>query len=881
MTVINNRYKITELLGEGGFGEVYKIEDLYEHNKVLALKKIRAKTLSKHTINIFKLEFKFLTSLTHPNLVKVYDFDVDKDTNELFFTMEYVKGESLFKNCKDKLSWNHVESYMVQAARAIAYIHSKGIIHYDIKPDNMLINEQGQLKLMDFGFAGTHEDSRVRGTIQFLAPEFILKRNITNRVDFFSLGVTFYYSISGKLPFTGKDKKEILFNTARGSVHPLNRSFLTSPPYLAAIIHTLLQKRAEQRFDSATEIIKALNHGRKERTYDHFVNEGIRGYFSSGRLIGRKGELELLTTSAFKIFRSGIFYDNKPVFMLGKAGNGKSSILREFRYHIQVKEDIDYFSATFITADDKPFQAFEIIIGEMVRLYNLNLSDYPGIQFLFAPKDKLDKVARDNLYRKNVKKNQADNINNFLISLSHKHKFVLELKSFNYANSASIDLISKITRSMRHNPEKEISFFVICTVQSEQLESYHKIFLRHEWEHIDALKIAPLDQPATSAYINDLLMLKKYPEAYATIIYNFTKGIPFYINELFVYMFRERIIDRKKGKWVQKSLSLEQLDHTPQQIAYANFKNLAEQEQLMLKGFHVIGRPVSFSMLKIFNKICQIDDDTIITEILATLCNRDVIQKIKYSDGFRYFITEKLLLRAIKEDFTDNEVKEINGLVAAYIEIHQGLNRDTIFTLSDYYYRSNDTHKLLQILPMAVNKAFQENDLKLASLNLERLYNIEEDREKKHNIFIAAIHTLENQGHYNGVLSRISKFYLENKKVRLSNLIDINLLKHRCALRLGDEQSLQETETWLLNSYKYKLVQRETMAKLLLWRGNYAENRAMHNKALKFYKKSGIIYKTMKKELQCAKSHVKTGRIYALSGKSNKALILLTDHSFY
>ena len=255
MNLVNQRYEINQILGQGGFGSVYKVSDHFENGKILALKKIKKEILSKKAINVFKHEFKFLISLIHPNLVKVHDFDIDKDTDELFFTMEYIQGSSLFKSLKESFSWEKVENNLIQACRALSYIHSKDVIHYDIKPDNIFIDSYGKLKIMDFGFAGSKNTTEVRGTMQFIAPELIMKKNVTHKIDFFSLGVTFYFSITGKLPFRGKDRQEIISNSIKGNYVPLGQIRKGVPDKLSKVISKMMQPDQENRYESADEII--------------------------------------------------------------------------------------------------------------------------------------------------------------------------------------------------------------------------------------------------------------------------------------------------------------------------------------------------------------------------------------------------------------------------------------------------------------------------------------------------------------------------------------------------------------------------------------------------------------------------------------------------
>ncbi|MCK4979286.1 MAG: serine/threonine protein kinase, partial [Candidatus Delongbacteria bacterium] len=476
MAIINQRYETVKLLGEGGFGSVYSVKDTFEHDKLLALKKIKTGVISQKAVNVFKLEFKFLTTLIHPNLVKVHNFDIDKDTDELFFTMEHIKGKSLMKSLKESFSWEKVENNLIQSARALSYIHSKEIIHYDIKPDNIFIDDYGRLKLMDFGFAGSKNTTEVRGTMQFIAPELVLKKDVTNQIDFFSLGVTFYYSITGKLPFKGKDKQEIIGNSIRGNFIPLKELKPKTPDKLIRVINKLMDPDPKKRYDNADEIILDLVDDPKKRSSVLFLftGQGIRSYISSGKLIGRKEELKLLMTNSAKVFQERIFFDNKPIFLIGRYGNGKSSILREYKYLIQLNENIDYFNADFVRGDETKYQAFEIIIIEMFRVYELNPEDYPDLSFIFENKEEIEDF--DNSSQARIQKiREIEAITEFFSDLSKQYKFVLEVKDFGNANSSSINLFENLTRIMRKYPEDEMSFIVVTTVQTENLKSYHKI----------------------------------------------------------------------------------------------------------------------------------------------------------------------------------------------------------------------------------------------------------------------------------------------------------------------------------------------------------------------------------------------------------------------
>lgn len=865
MELINQRYQTIQILGQGGFGSVYKVADQFEYGKVLALKKIKSDVISSKAINVFKHEFKFLISLVHPNLVKVHDFDIDKETDELFFTMEYIQGNSLFKSLKESFSWEKVENDLIQAARALSYIHSKEVIHYDIKPDNIFIDDYGKLKIMDFGFAGSKNTNEVRGTMQFIAPELIQKKNITHKIDFFSLGVTFYFSITGKLPFKGKDKQEIIANSIKGNYVPLDELRKDIPKKLVKVISKMMQPDPEKRYDCADEIITDLveDQQKKNSVQYLFTGQGIRSYISSGKLIGRKKELNFLMDISSKVFKERIFYDNKPIFLIGRYGNGKSSILREYKYLIQLNENIDYFTANFIRGDETTYQAFEIIILEMFRVYRLNVEDYPHLQFLFKNDDRIENF--DDLSRSKLQRiEEIDAMADFFCTLSRKFKFVLELKEFDNSNSSSINLLDNLASQMRKSPEKEMAFMIVTTVQNENLKSYHKITLKRLRENIHKLEINPLALNETREYVTQLLMEISIPDEIISFIHKYTGGIPYYINELLIYLFNQSYLTRSRMKWSLNPAFIAELTIGLREITYSNFKKYSVIEQAIIKELMILGRPTPFDMIDIISKVTMVNKQ-ITVKFLQKLTDSEIVEKIKYFDGYRYFLGKKLFHNSVVKDFQKDEYPKWNELTANLIEKKYGVTGNNIYALTDYYFRCLDKKsKAIEMLEAAINKSFEENNLEFAVTNLKRLQSIETDPQKKVNIFISIIQNQAVLGNYDAVLDQLVKFESEEHILTEMNMLKIQLVKFECASQAGRFDHLDKTREWLINFKIKRSFPQEVKASYLVWLGDYFKNDGKYSKSLKYFKKAMGIYKKGKRDLLKARTLLKICKLKVL-----------------
>lgn len=261
-------YKILESIGVGGMGEVYKA--IHETlDRVVALKVIHPELLSNaDIIKRFYKEAKIQAQMTHPNIVTVFDFlEVQ---NSYFLVMEYIEGESIGKIIKKQgpQEINFALKIFKQILSGISHAHSKGIIHRDIKPNNFILTK-GEVKITDFGIAHIVSDSvhtvagTVLGTPKYMSPEQILGEIVDHRSDIYSLGVSFYEILAGKVPFGSNSGSD--YEIKKGHVEltptPISEIRPDVSKDLENAIARSMAKRPEARFQSVDDFLAALKIG--------------------------------------------------------------------------------------------------------------------------------------------------------------------------------------------------------------------------------------------------------------------------------------------------------------------------------------------------------------------------------------------------------------------------------------------------------------------------------------------------------------------------------------------------------------------------------------------------------------------------------------------
>lgn len=257
-------YEILSVIGNGGMGEVYQVRHSISQ-RIEAMKVLLSGAARRPEVtDRFVREIRVLANLNHPNIAALHTALQHED--QLIMVMEYVEGINLNEHLVRGLPLRDGLSYIRQALSALAYAHSAGVVHRDIKPSNIMINSAGQVKLLDFGLAlRDSPDPRLTssgsliGSVHYISPEQIRGEPQDARSDLYSMGVTFYEVVTGRLPIEGKSLPEIINNHLQVTPIPPSRINPAIPELLSAVVMRALAKNPNERFQNAGEFLGAMN----------------------------------------------------------------------------------------------------------------------------------------------------------------------------------------------------------------------------------------------------------------------------------------------------------------------------------------------------------------------------------------------------------------------------------------------------------------------------------------------------------------------------------------------------------------------------------------------------------------------------------------------
>ena len=289
-------YKILKRIGGGGMGEVYLATDI-NVGRTAALKVLPACLGGNvERLRRFEREARAVGGLNHPNIMTVYEVGVDD--SDRYIASELIEGETLHERlARGRMELNEAIEIAIQVASALAAAHSAGVVHRDIKPQNIMLRPDGYVKVLDFGIAKLAEREAspkgladealklvetnvgsILGSVVYMSPEQARGASVDKRTDIWSLGVVIYEMINGCAPFTGDASREVMSSIIENEPPSPARYLKNVPPGLQQIVAKALQKSAEERFQSANEVLEALKHLRhKWELAAELEQSGVKG----------------------------------------------------------------------------------------------------------------------------------------------------------------------------------------------------------------------------------------------------------------------------------------------------------------------------------------------------------------------------------------------------------------------------------------------------------------------------------------------------------------------------------------------------------------------------------------------------------------------------
>ena len=263
-TLISDRYRLDAQIGFGGMSTVYRAFDTTLERTVAVKLMHREIAHDADQLERFRREARAVAQLSHPHVVNVIDAGEEEDRP--FIVLEYVEGETLkdrIRRC-GRLPVDESIAYAIEIARALSAAHRAGIVHRDIKPQNVLIDEEGSAKVTDFGIARTLEedgltaDGRVLGTTDYVSPEQALGHSVNGQSDIYSLGIVLYEMLTGDVPFHGENQVAVAMKHVREELPDLGTRRPGTSASLAAVLDHMTAKDLGARYRDATELVHDL-----------------------------------------------------------------------------------------------------------------------------------------------------------------------------------------------------------------------------------------------------------------------------------------------------------------------------------------------------------------------------------------------------------------------------------------------------------------------------------------------------------------------------------------------------------------------------------------------------------------------------------------------
>jgi signal transduction histidine kinase/tetratricopeptide (TPR) repeat protein len=751
-TVLDGRYRILEHLGAGGMAHVYRVEDLAKPGRIVALKLLGQQDASGDRGFQFQREFLCMTRLRHPNIVEVHDFGITAE-GVPYFTMQLVPGHSLTE-LGAVAGFETLHLAFAEILETLSFIHSRGVLHRDLKPQNLLWYEDGEsvrLQITDFGLAeSVHPDGRtpLLGTVLYTPPEVACGMKADQRSDLYSLGVVLYEVLSGHPPFTGEDPVAVLRQHLDTEPAPLVPRVPDVPAGLVAIVHRMLHKRRAERYGSAEEVLQALDElSPRIRTR----SAGAAAAVLTGDFVGREAEMERLS-EGLGAARGG---RGRALLVGGEAGSGKSRLLREFRSVCQLI-GLPVALVHCQGQGSSPYQPLAELLGQL----GLRPEDAGrhGLEPLFA-------AGAGELPQAERRSGLLEAFLRYLAELAERSgpvaPLVLLLEELHNAGEGTLEALRHLCRAMG-----SMRVLLVGTYLHEA------VFSSYVWEErsplaqligeLDALEcfseigLGRLGSDEVGAMIASMLGQPEPVEGLPAFCMEEAEGNPFVVEELMKALIAGGALLREGGAWRLERGRLEglRLPKSVREIFERRLALCSPEARSVAELFSVLGRRVGYESLE------QLWPDPAgrLPEWLDELLHFEILVSEDLGGRIQYGLAHNKLREVLYADLPAERRLALHQRVGLHMESRHAEHPEEVAAeLEHHWSQVGDPERIRRYSRLSAAVARRSFVYDRAIESLERGRRIEEDPRAAHELAleIAELYTIVGQ------LGRAERLYEE------------------------------------------------------------------------------------------------------------------------
>ncbi len=654
--LINRRYRLESRLGEGSMGVVYRARDILRGNAQVALKLVSARSQEGAAKSRLRSEFHALTRLRHPNLVGVHDLGVDRETGRWFLTLEFVAGHTLADAppCQGR----DLADLAVPLLHALDFIHARGFVHADIKPENILLPDNGgPPRVADFGLAEALGGAGTsRGTLPYTAPEVLRGDAPGPASDLYSLGATLYRAAAGSNPFEGATPDLIIEGHLRQDPPFPGELLERLPPGFAVVLRRLLAKDPSARPRSGTEVIAAIN----DLLGSSYPAASVTAHASvlrRGGLAGRRPEVETFDARLAEIAAGR---PGGVILLTGRAGHGRTRLAEELRTRAQM-EGLLVATGTCQEGAGDPLDAAVEVLTDLTPLSGeapppalSRLLTGDQIQGEPAPADRFQMMeAAARLVR----------------AAARVAPLVVILEDLHAASQDLLDLAGHLARGASGSP-----VLVLLTARTPAADGPLARLAEDLRQDADCalMELSPLDDRGCTSMIASLLATDDLPGEIGAALHQHTGGSPFLITEAVQGLLDSGGLQRgPDGAWrlAAEDLQRSRLPESPAEAGLLRLQELPGDERVILETLAVARTPLGWSTLaRLLPEVSP--------QALEALLGREILAQDSTPDGvpaFRYshaFVRDALYHRLAREE--PARVADLHGQVARLLSETDG-----------------------------------------------------------------------------------------------------------------------------------------------------------------------------------------------------------------